>query len=149
MDLQTLEKLIDETNTELLAGSDTPIHLMDKEQLQTFIKRQERLYKACIQIRLQKSVKKFKVGLNFEDYKKQQEAKEEKKNSKASADAKTKKTSQKKISKAGFDMGNLLGDILSMSKNWCKVHNQTRAQCGCVEETTENNNETPTVPTAS
>ncbi len=136
MDLQQLEELIDSTNEELLAGAETPIHLMDKQQLESFIKRQERLYKACIQIKLQKSVRKFKAGLNFEEYKKQQEAKKEKegKNS-ASDDAKKKAKAQKKVKSAGLDLGSLLGDIMSMSKNWCKVHNQTRAQCGCAEET--------------
>ncbi len=135
MELEQLEKLIDDTNEELLAGAPCKIMDMDTAALEEFMRKQERLYKACIQIRLQRSVKKFKVGLDFEKYAKQEKDKKEKVETKANNAAKTTRKAQKATKNAGIDFGSLMGDILSMSKNWCKLHNKQRSECGCVEET--------------
>jgi hypothetical protein len=135
IDLNYLEKLIDETNEELLKGAETPFHLMTREAQEAFVLKMEKLYKNCITIRLQKSLKKYKVGLDFEGYKNQEH---ERRTKQASAVSKANSTKERKLKRAKEqvtkDFANLQSDTLAAVLEMagaCPKCMRKKDECAC------------------
>jgi hypothetical protein len=136
MELSQLEQLIDSTNLELLSGNTTPVHSMKPDEVEAFVKKLEILYKNCIKIRLEKSLKPYKTGLDFSKYAAQEEDRKKKaaeKKLKAEG-TKEKKPKVPKPNPLGIDMAAMIASMSNMATNYCKEHKKMKAECGCPKE---------------
>jgi hypothetical protein len=136
MELPQLEALIDSTNLELLSGNTTPVHSMKPDEVEAFVKKLEVLYKNCIKIRLEKSLKPYKTGLDFSKYAAQEEDRKKKaaeKKLKAEG-TKEKKSKVPKPNPLGIDMAAMIASMSNMATNYCKEHKAMKDVCGCPKE---------------
>jgi hypothetical protein len=136
MELSQLEQLIDSTNLELLSGNTTPVHSMKPDEVEAFVKKLEILYKNCIKIRLEKSLKPYKTGLDFSKYAAQEEDRKKKaaeKKLKAEG-TKEKKPKTPKPNPLGIDMAAMIASMSNMATNYCKEHKAMKDVCGCPKE---------------
>jgi hypothetical protein len=130
-ELQELEALMDRVNIELLSGAPCKIHEMNKQKLHEFMAHQEKLYRECVKLHLSRSLKQYKVGLDFAEYAKQAKNKKEKK----PIEGKTPeaKKANKKTKDTNF-LGSLnldFSNIEAMKADWCTEHKKWKKECGC------------------
>jgi hypothetical protein len=137
MELNQLEQLIDSTNLELLSGNTTPVHSMKPDEVEAFVKKLEILYKNCIKIRLEKSLKPYKTGLDFSKYAAQEEDRKkkaaEKKQKLENAPKKEKKPKTPSVF-GGIDMAEMIKSMSNMATNYCKEHKMMKTDCPCPKE---------------
>lgn len=131
MELEQLEKLIDETNIALLAGAPTKIHEMSIAELTAFMEHIEKLYRNCLKIKHSQHQKVFKVGLNFDEYAKAIVRKEKKNVEKKGEGGDAPKEKKSKKPSILSEMNISLTDIQATIANFCMEHKTQKAQCGC------------------